>query len=341
MPIFSNITNLPTYPINRNSNPLLQNELPQNCSSAEQQNIPTGSSPIDYTLQYPICPNIPYQPIRGRSIAPPPFPTLLTKGIPITGPYHVDSDEEDPNDIRYSPVVPTTNPTRHSDFAKDVITQSNLDIRDFEYAWRVPPHIVLRTTRGHYFELQKISGTLEDPIPILHDSEAHIVFRPIIKTEEVGMMDPPTPTRTPSPMVEFPFSFQPPPPIIKAKDDMHILTHQPAGAISVGQQTPYPAQHAEPIIIKFGTITALATLAILLPSVPPPAYFSSTSNIITQPIAPKYAEYINAILHHLENLTMSYGRNPETSLLIREYIHQIKAVGEKANAQILFPSEES
>ncbi|KAF8658403.1 hypothetical protein AX16_001989 [Volvariella volvacea WC 439] len=184
MPIFSNITNLPTYPITRTSNPLLQNELPQNHSSAKQQNIPPGSSLIDYTLQYPTCPNTPYPPIQGRSVASPPSPTLLIRGFSPTSPYHVDTDEEDPNDIRYSPAITPTNPTRHGNLTEDIITQSNLDIGTFQYAWRVPPYIVLRTTKGRYFKLQEISGTLEDPIPILLESEAHHVFRPTVKTEE-------------------------------------------------------------------------------------------------------------------------------------------------------------
>ncbi|KAF8656708.1 hypothetical protein AX16_002448 [Volvariella volvacea WC 439] len=204
MPIFSNITNLPTYPITRNSNPLLQNEPPRNRSSAEQQNISPGSSPIDDTLQYPTRPNTPYPPIRGRSVAPPPSPTLSIRGFPPAGPYHVDNNEEDPNDIRYSPGVPTTNQTRHGNIAEDVIAQSDLDIGSFEYAWRVSPHIVLRTTRGRYFELREISGTLEDPIPVLLESEAHHVFRTTIKTEEVRAMDIPTPTRPPSPVVNAP-----------------------------------------------------------------------------------------------------------------------------------------
>ncbi|KAF8642430.1 hypothetical protein AX16_009506 [Volvariella volvacea WC 439] len=201
MPIFFNITNLPTYPITRNSNLLLQNELPWNCSSAEQPIILTGSSPVDYTLQYPTHSNTPYQSIQGRSITPLPSPTLSTRGILTTSLYYVNSDKEDPNDIRYSPVVTTANPTHHGDLTNNIITQSDLDIRDFEYAWRVPPHIVLRTTRGCYFELREISGTLKDPIPILHDSEAHIIFQPTIKTEEIRMMDPPTPTKAHSPMV--------------------------------------------------------------------------------------------------------------------------------------------
>ncbi|KAF8638697.1 hypothetical protein AX16_010465 [Volvariella volvacea WC 439] len=312
MPIFSNITNLPTYPLDRNSNPLLQNELPWNCSSAKQQNIPPGSSPIDYTIQYPTHPNTPRQPIQGCSIAPPPFPTLLTRGIPTTGPYHVDSDEENPNDIRYSPAVPSTNLTCHGDFAEDVITQSDLDIGDFEYAWR------------ELSRIQSPSSTTPR-----HTSSSN----PPSKWKRLGRWTPPSqpehlapwsvpPKRNP---FKFPPPSQPPPPVIKTKDDTHIRMHQPAGATSIGQQTPYPAQHAEPIIIRFGTITALATLAIPLSSAPPPAYFISTPNTTTQPIAPEYAGYTNMILHHLENLTMSYKWNPETSLPIGKYIRQIEA----------------
>ncbi|KAF8643311.1 hypothetical protein AX16_009104 [Volvariella volvacea WC 439] len=302
MPIFSNITNLPTYSLNRNSNPLLQNEPPRNRSSAEQQNIAPGSSPINDTLQYPTHSNTPYPPIRGCSVAPPPSPTLSIRGFPPAGPYHVNNDEEDPNDIRYSPVVPTTNPTRHSSIAEDVITQSDLDIGTFQYAWRVPPYIVLRTTRGHYFKLQEISGTLKDPIPVLLESEAHH---------------------------RNPFEFQPPsqqpPPIVKVEDDKHTHMHLPAGATSIRQPTPFPVQHVKPTTTRFSTITAPATPAIPIPSALLPAYFISMPNNATQPIAPEYTEYTNPILHHLENLTMSYGRNPKTSLPIGEYIRQIEA----------------
>ncbi|KAF8642661.1 hypothetical protein AX16_009448 [Volvariella volvacea WC 439] len=86
----------------------------------------------------------------------------------------------------------------------------------------------------------------------------------------------------------------------------------------------YPALHVVQTI-KFGAITTPNTPAIPVPSAPPPVYFTSTPNTATQPIAPEYTRYTNAILHHLENLTMSYGRNPETSLPIGEYIRQIEA----------------
>ncbi|KAF8643047.1 hypothetical protein AX16_009234 [Volvariella volvacea WC 439] len=48
-------------------------------------------------------------------------------------------------------------------------------------------------------------------------------------------------------------------------------------------------------------------------------------NTVTQPITPEYTKYTNAIIHHLENLTMSYRQNPETSLPIGKYIRQIEA----------------
>ncbi|KAF8641413.1 hypothetical protein AX16_009984 [Volvariella volvacea WC 439] len=317
MPIFSNITNLPTYPLNRNSNPLLQNELPQNRSNAEQQNIPPGSSPIDYTLQYLTRPNTPHPPIRGHSVAPPPSPTLSIRGFPPASPYHVDNDEEDPNDIRYSPGVPTTNQARHGDITKDIIAQSDLDIGTFQYAWRVPP----------YIELSKIqSPSSSNPRPTTSSN-------PPSKRKRIGRWTPPpqpdhlAPWSTPHKRNPFEFQppSQPPPPIVKVEDDEPTLMHLPAGATSVRQQTPFPAQRVEPIITGFGTITALATLAIPIPSAPPPAYFISTPNNATQPITPEYAEYTGPILHHLENLTMSYGRNPETNLPIREYIRQIEA----------------
>ncbi|KAF8662349.1 hypothetical protein AX16_001184 [Volvariella volvacea WC 439] len=301
MPLFSNITNLPTYPLNRNSNPLLQNEPPWNRSSAKLQNIAPGSSPIDYTLQYPTRSTTPHPPIRGCSVAPPPSPTLSIRGFPPVGPYHVDNDKEDPNDIRYSPGVPTTNQTHHGDITEDVITQSDLDIRDFEYAWRVPPHIVLRTTRRRYFELREISGTLEDPIPILHDTEAHIVFRTTIKMEEIGTLDSPAPVRQPSP-------------VVNATQEEPLRVPNPLSTTTTRRQSRRRRTH------PFGTITAPATPAIPIPSAPPPAYFTSTPNNATQPIAPEYTEYTSPILHHLENLTMSYGRNPETRLPIGEYI---------------------
>ncbi|KAF8660623.1 hypothetical protein AX16_001580 [Volvariella volvacea WC 439] len=317
MPFFSNVTNLPTYPLNQNSNPLLQNELPQNCSSAEQQNIAPGSSPIDDTLQYPTRPNTSYPPIQGCSVAPPPSPTLSIRGFPPAGPYHVDNDEEDPNDIKYSPAVSTTNLTCHDHIAEDIITQSDLDIGTFQYAWRVPLYIVLRTTRGRYFKLREISGTLKDPIPVLLESETHHIFRPTIKTKETRAMDTPVPTRSPSPVVNTP-QVKP----IRVPTPISTTTTR---VTSVRQQTPFPAQRVESIITRFGTITAPATPAIPIPSAPPPAYFTSTPNNTTQPITPEYAEYTSPILHHLENLTMSYGRNLETSLPIGKYICQIEA----------------
>ncbi|KAF8638988.1 hypothetical protein AX16_010403 [Volvariella volvacea WC 439] len=114
----------------------------------------------------------------------------------------------------------------------------------------------------------------------------------------------PTTRRNP---FEFQPPSQPPPPAIKQEGDKHIPMHQPAGAISIDPQPmQYHAQHAEPTTIRFRNITALTTLAIPLPSAPPPAYFTSTQNTTTQPIAPEYAGYTNAIVHHLENLTMAY-----------------------------------
>ncbi|KAF8643371.1 hypothetical protein AX16_009057 [Volvariella volvacea WC 439] len=118
---------------------------------------------------------------------------------------------------------------------------------------------------------------------------------------------------------------QPQPPATKQEDDGYTPMHQPAGATSTAQQPVYyHAQHAEPITIRFRSITALTTPAIPLPSAPPPAYFTSTQNTTTQPIAPEYAGYTNTIVHHLENLTMAYRRNSETSLPIGEYIRQIE-----------------
>ncbi|KAF8645343.1 hypothetical protein AX16_007847 [Volvariella volvacea WC 439] len=154
MPPFSflrNITNLPTYPINQQSNLLQQNESPQNCSTVKHTIPMTGLTPVNTTLQYPT--RTPTQPIQRPSIAPPPSPTLSHQEINITGSYHIQSDKENPNDIRHAPNVSTPNLTDHGQPANNLITQSNLNIRTFQYAWRVPLFIVLRTTRGHYFEL--------------------------------------------------------------------------------------------------------------------------------------------------------------------------------------------
>ncbi|KAF8639609.1 hypothetical protein AX16_010261 [Volvariella volvacea WC 439] len=219
MPIFSNITNLPTYLITRTSNPLLQNEPSRNYSTAKQPTISTRTTPVDVTLQYPTRPNTPFQPIRGHSITPPPSPTLSTRGINYTGPYHVDSDEKDPNDIKYSPAVTTTNPTRHSDLTEDVITQSNLDIGNFEFQ--------------ELSRIQSPSSTNQRPV---------LSSDPPPKRKRLGWWTPPPQSKHQAPWSvspkRNPFEFlppsRPPPPVVKCEDDEHTPMHQPAGATSAG-----------------------------------------------------------------------------------------------------------
>ncbi|KAF8643517.1 hypothetical protein AX16_008992 [Volvariella volvacea WC 439] len=137
MPPFSflrNITNLPTYPINQQSNLLQQDEPPQNHSTIERPTHSTSLTPVNTTLQYPTRTPTPIQLIQRHNITSLPSPTLSHREINFTKPYHVQSDEEDPNNIRNSPDIPTPNSTSHSQPTDDLITQSDLDIGSFQYA---------------------------------------------------------------------------------------------------------------------------------------------------------------------------------------------------------------